>query len=123
MIVNNPFGLRILYDLFAFKIIMLPVLNDSSLINRISDHIPYAGGANHFSISITVSLLVKNFRTAMRTISISREFENCPNHFCFLLVNDDFFIRKLLQTIDPIGKRKAFSLFLSVSMGIVYFLA
>ena len=81
---HDPIGLGIFYDLFAFKIIMLAVLNNGSFINRVPDHIPYTGWADHLSVPIAVSFLIKDLRTTMRTISIGGKFKNCADHSRFL---------------------------------------
>ena len=120
---EKPFRRRVFVGLLAFKIIMLPVLDNRSLVNGVADNITDKGRAYPLPFAVTVPVLVKYLRAAVRSIAAGRKLENQLYHFRFLLVYHNAFIRHLFKSICMVCKYKAFPLLLPVFMGIVNLLA
>ena len=74
---------------------MPPVLDNRSLIDRISDNISDQGRAYHPAVAVAVAVPAEYFRAAVRTVTVGREFIDHFYHFCFPFIDLDTLIGEL----------------------------
>ena len=67
----DPLCLRVLIDPLALKIIMLSVLDDCPLVDRVSDNISDQRRAYHLSASVTIAIPIENLCAAVCSVTVS----------------------------------------------------